>query len=78
MKGSPYEGAKGGGGKNIFHSKEINYLMPKCLMMERHFAWLRHLVYPRKYECVHECGMNASMNVYECVCESVSVYMCFM
>ena len=52
--------------------------MPKCLMMERHFAWLRHLVYPRKYECVHECGMNASMNVYECVCESVSVYMCFM
>ena len=57
-------------------------------MMEQHFAWLRHLVYPRKYECVHECGMNASMNVYECVCESVSewnvcvmnvhVYMCFM
>ena len=41
-------------------------------MMEQHFAWLRHLVYPRKYECVHECGMNASMNVYECVCESVS------
>ena len=41
-------------------------------MRERHFDWLRHFVYPRKYECVHECGMNASMNVYECVCESVS------
>ena len=44
-------------------------MMPYALRFddERHFDWLRHLVYPRKYECVCECGMN----VYECVCVRV-------
>ena len=56
------------GGRNILHSKEINYLMPKCLMMERHFAWLRHLVYPCKYECVRDCMYECGMNESDCVC----------
>ena len=55
------------GGKNILHSK-INYLMPKCLMMERHFTWLRHLMYPCKYECVRDCVYECGMNESDCVC----------